>query len=124
MLKSLTHITLSLLLLLSGMNYSLIQTHFYLNRVAIAEAFCENKEQPELACDGLCELDKRLDQAKDHEDTKKGLIPEDVQMLYLSTPAIQVLSTGREVVDHSKCLFIPANQAQGAYLEFFHPPIT
>lgn len=103
MLKSLIYIALSLLLLLSGMNYSLIQTHFYLNRVAIAEAFCENKEQPALACNGLCELDKRLDQAKDHEDTKKGLIPEEAQMLYLSTPAIQVLSTGRKVVEQSKC---------------------
>ncbi|EON74885.1 hypothetical protein ADIS_4579 [Lunatimonas lonarensis] len=122
MLKFLTHIALSLLLLLSGMNYSLIQTHFYLNRVAIAEAFCENKAQPELACDGLCELDKRLDQAKDHKDNKKGLIPEEVQMLYLSTSANQVFLTQRKVVDRSECLFVPANQPQGAYLEFFHPP--
>lgn len=124
MLMSLTHITLSLLLLLSGMNYSLIQTHFYLNRAAIAEAFCENKAQPELACDGLCELDKRLDQAKDHEDTKKGLNPDEVQMQYLSTPAIQVFLTQRKVVDKSECLFVPANRPQGAYLDFFHPPIA
>lgn len=124
MLKSITYIALSLLLLLSGMNYSLIQTHFYLNREAIADAFCENKEQPTLECDGLCELDKRLDQAKDNEDTKKARIHEEVQLLYLSTPAIQVHSTERKVVEQSRCLFIPANQSQGACLDFFHPPIS
>lgn len=95
-----------------------------MNREAIADAFCENKEQPTLECDGLCELDKRLDKAKDHEDTKKAHIQEEVQLLYLSTPAIQVYSTERKVVEQSKCLFVPANQSQGVFLDFFHPPIA
>mgnify|MGYP000530418343 CR=1 FL=1 len=35
--------------------------HFYMNRAAITEAYCINKEKPQLNCHGQCHLKKQLE---------------------------------------------------------------
>ena len=39
--------------------------YFKYNRTAIAEAFCVNKNKPEIKCDGKCHLKKYLDQEEE-----------------------------------------------------------
>lgn len=90
MLKPIFHIVLILLILLSGMNYSLIQSHFYLNRAKIAAELCENKDKVELACDGLCVLEKRLSEAQNHEQDQQRSYIEDLPINYLITQIIGV----------------------------------
>jgi hypothetical protein len=83
MLRSLSHIALVLVLLTNGMNYTLIQAHFYLNREAIAELFCINQDSPELECNGLCQLDKKLNEAEKQEKEKGAIYPEESPAFYL-----------------------------------------
>ncbi|WP_224997572.1 hypothetical protein [Cesiribacter sp. SM1] len=59
---------LILLIQLSG--NSLLVMHYSLNKASITEQFCENKERPELACEGSCHLQKQLKQLD--ENTADG----------------------------------------------------
>lgn len=83
MFRSLTHIALVLVLLANGMNYTMIQAHFYLNREAIAELFCINQDSPELECNGLCQLDNKLNEAKKQDKEKGAVFPEESPAFYL-----------------------------------------
>jgi hypothetical protein len=71
MLKSILHTVLSLIILLNGMVYSVIQADFHMNRKEIAALFCVNQDRPELECIGKCELTKRLDKIR--KKTMEGL---------------------------------------------------
>lgn len=82
MYKSISHILLSIVILLNGMGYSLIQADFVLNRETISELFCINQDKPELACDGKCELDRRLGEAQEHEENRKTFVQEEVLLMY------------------------------------------
>ena len=53
-----------LFLFLSKLGYSLIwQVHYELNKADIIARYCENKDRPELHCDGQCYLAKQLQKA-------------------------------------------------------------
>lgn len=122
MLKSTFHIALIFVILLSGMNYSLIHTYFLINRAAITAAYCENKEKPELACNGSCQLDSMLSAAKEQQEEKQQVYVEEFQMNYLFLdgkvyiPKFFLTGEGRlnEKLVSSKALDIS--------LDFFHPP--
>lgn len=55
---------LLLLLFVSKLTYSLIwQVHYELNKAEITARYCENKNRPELHCNGQCYLAKQLQKA-------------------------------------------------------------
>jgi hypothetical protein len=55
---------LLIVLLLSKLGYSLTwQVHYELNKAEIAARYCENKNRPELHCNGQCYLAKQLKKA-------------------------------------------------------------
>ena len=55
---------LLLLLFVSKLAYSLIwQVHYELNKAEITARYCENKNRPELHCNGQCYLAKQLQKA-------------------------------------------------------------
>jgi hypothetical protein len=120
--KSILYITLSIIILLNGMSYSLIQLDFSLNREQIAELFCINQDKPELSCNGQCELSRRLDTAHDKEESKNTFVQEEIMLVYI-LPG-QSYTPERDwhqfhsmfgVMDELDLIFITSN-------EFFHPP--
>lgn len=63
MLRSLFSLLL-LALFISKLLYSLIwQVHYELNKAEITARYCENKNRPELHCNGQCYLAKQLKKA-------------------------------------------------------------
>jgi len=55
---------LLLLLFVSKLAYSLVwQVHYELNKADITARYCENKNRPELHCNGQCYLAKQLKKA-------------------------------------------------------------
>jgi hypothetical protein len=122
MTKNISHIVLSIVILLNGMGYSLIQADFVLNRDAIAELFCINQDKPELACDGKCELDRRLGEAQEHEENRKTFVQEEVMLVYtLPAKGFNIEKYWKEfhpifgVLDELEIDLIN-------YKDFFHPP--
>lgn len=105
---------------MSGMNYSIIQTNFYLNRAKIAESLCENKDKPELACDGLCVLEDRL--SKEKERNEKVPLIEFQNFHYILPNAVHLeeiqnfrIKTSYFILDIQKRIFQVVNN-------FFQPP--
>jgi hypothetical protein len=120
--KSILHITLSIIIFLNGMSYSLIQLDFSLNREQIAELFCINQDKPELSCNGQCELNRRLESAQDQEESKKTFVQEEIVIVY-------ILSEQSHTPSRDWCQFHPMFGVLDeldfmftGYSEFFHPP--
>jgi hypothetical protein len=67
MLRSFTAIFLLFALTSSQFSQLFIYAGFELNRDYIASTLCENRDKPELHCDGKCFLMKKLKQAEEKE---------------------------------------------------------
>lgn len=67
MFKSFTAIFLLFALTSSQLSQLFIYAGFELNRNYIANTLCENRDKPELHCDGKCFLIKKLKQAEEKE---------------------------------------------------------
>ncbi len=122
MFKGLLHIAFSLLVLLNGMSYSIIQGQFYLQRDRIAELFCINQDKPELQCDGKCELSKRLSKAKEKENSPKAITLKELNLVF-TIPSSTTLNKTSAVATNNKhsqaftLLKFPIRD-----FDFFHPP--
>ena len=122
MAKRTLHILLSMLILANGMVYSLIQLDFYIYQDKITELFCINKDVPEMACNGKCELGKRLDNAQENEESKSQFLQEQANWIYLKPHRAYSLFQDWKsyhpefsVIDESSDILIFLN-------DFFHPP--
>ena len=68
-MKKVFAILLSLSFLLQCSGFLLIYVDFVANRDYIAKNLCENRDRPELKCNGKCQLCKRL-RAEDKKENK------------------------------------------------------
>ncbi|MEM8559711.1 MAG: hypothetical protein AAGG50_17965 [Bacteroidota bacterium] len=66
-LAALARLALVLCLVASTQSLLVIQGIFALRQDAIAERLCENRDRPELNCDGVCYLTKQLKERQDRE---------------------------------------------------------
>lgn len=70
--------------------------HYQINQEEIAEEFCENKEEPELECNGKCHLSKTLEEIK--KPVSKDKEPQDSEKDYRLNRNLNWICT-----DNSKC---------------------
>lgn len=122
MLRTACHIALIFVILLSGMNYSLIHTYFLINRAEIAAAYCKNKDKPELACNGSCKLDSMLAEAKEQQDEKKQVYVEEFQINYIFINKIEIYPIRPVFGDVIFTLLYISSNGIEISLDFFHPP--
>jgi hypothetical protein len=69
---------LAFLFVLNAGSKLVIYADFYLNREYIAENLCENKEEPELQCNGKCHLMKTLKQEEEKQPEDQQNTPKKV----------------------------------------------
>lgn len=114
---------LTLLILLNGMGYTLIQVHFYLDREQITALHCVNKDKPELQCEGKCELSKRLSNSKDQQENQAEITLEELSLTFLPKNqeklGLFIPEENFEIV-HTPIHKIPHSPDRGS--DFFHPP--
>ncbi|WP_316841899.1 hypothetical protein [Pedobacter gandavensis] len=67
MFKRFTAVILLITLLLAQFSKVFVYAGFELNQQYIASVLCENKDKPEMNCNGKCYLMKKLQQAEDKE---------------------------------------------------------
>lgn len=67
-MKVVSRVLLIVLSLLTGFQQALIFVHFKLNREAIEQAFCVNKDKPDLQCHGTCYLKKQLQKTTENPE--------------------------------------------------------
>lgn len=122
MLRAIYHIALIFVILLSGMNYSLIHTYFLINRAEIAATYCENKEKPELACNGSCKLDSMLSAAKEQQKEKEQVYVEDFQINYILVHRNENYPIRHLIGEVKFASKLDSSWAVKISLDFFHPP--
>src|SRR6202012_4918693 len=73
-------------ILLQTFNQFVIVAQFYANRAYIAKNLCENKDKPQMHCEGQCCLKKRLAQeAKNQAPTSTEQKTKEEVLLFYST---------------------------------------
>lgn len=121
MIRAFVHIALSLLLLLAGMSYSLIQTQFYLNRAEIARTLCVNQDKPELACEGSCELGRMLQEAQDREADHERNLSEKHSSHYVATSQVALVMRLIQPILYQYGV-LAIGSINTLRFDFFHPP--
>lgn len=112
-----------LLIFLNGMGYTFIQLHFYLDREQITTLYCVNKDKPELECDGKCELNKRLSEAKTQHESEAEVTLEELHLTFVVQSPSQKTNLNCNLsfsTENTPKYQIPHIKDLGK--DFFHPP--
>ncbi|NOQ75010.1 MAG: hypothetical protein GQ574_23555 [Crocinitomix sp.] len=118
------HISIVLIaLMLIGMVWqSFTLVHFYMNRAEIAEAYCVNKDKPDLNCNGQCHLKKQLEAAiPDQEESTTTQPSQTSILLFVFAETHQVASCDCPV--HEEKQYPDGlNETKDFVSEIYHPP--
>lgn len=112
-----------LLIALYGLTLSqayMPQVNYWMNRDYIASVLCENKDKPELECNGQCHLKKQIkkhsDKEKEGEEVSERLMVEFIGEIDSFT--VLEVDGKQEMVPSYYCDNLDAGVKQG----IFHPP--
>jgi len=122
MVKAFIHISLSLVILLNGMIFSVIQMDYTINRTYIIENFCVNKDKPLLQCDGKCFLAEQLKKAQDQKENQAGGIEfnRDFGVFILQESSISLTNFSSTILNHGATYQEGDRVSQ--LVDIFHPP--
>jgi len=121
-----------ILVLLSKLIYGVVfQVHFYWNQKEITRLECENKDRPEMKCNGKCYLAKQLEKAENELQQKKSeqqktlkdfKLLESESFISLDNFSLPTVSFFEITVENQ--LIFHQSLASQTYLNaIFHPPI-
>ncbi len=112
---------LSTLILFNSLRVSITYTYYKLDPVGFIEALCENKDKPEMACNGKCHLMKVSKSQDKNQKTPESIIDFKELLLYYN-PIPEVVIHFDESIK-SKSIFAYKNLYSYRNLgDFFHPP--
>ena len=89
-LKKFVAIVALLGILLQTFNQFVIVAQFYANRAYIAKTLCENRDKPQLHCEGQCCLKKRLAQEAKEQSSSNTQKSRDEVLLYCSITTTEI----------------------------------
>ena len=119
------------LLLLSKLFYGLVlQVHFYMNQAEITRLECENKNRPEMHCNGKCYLAKQLQKVE--EELKSRNQQKDKSLSLMKVVETDCMSTVKTPIIHLASSDLTLTQKGNFSYQFsiqtslqkatFHPP--
>lgn len=104
------------------MGYTLIQAHFYLDREQITALYCVNKDKPKLACDGKCELGKRLSAAKNQQENGEEITLEELSLVYVPEGSKPIQLSPLDPILPEYLIHYGNLRISEPNRDFFHPP--
>lgn len=115
-------VILSLALLLQTFYTASIVTFYYTNKGYVATALCENKDKPQLHCEGKCFLKKELKNAEDESNkSKKGGEQQEI-VLALPVLPVSLPAAFQPKVEKPVKTFVESQYRHLYLSETFHPP--
>lgn len=116
-------ISLILLLLVFMATFSdmIVWTGFTANRELITNLFCENKEKPELECNGMCHIKKKIEQALPVDNGETPVVVPTFkldQVVIVSDNYTQLLNAQEQLLNFCPKVF----HDDGITVDVFHPP--
>ena len=118
-MKIVYSVLLMVLSLLMGFQQAMIVVHFKLNRDAIEQRFCINKNKPELQCHGTCHLKKQLRETENSASSSIRIHPKiDLFPVSFTEPEVKNSTTEirNKIPVYKEILHI------APYREIFVPP--
>lgn len=107
--------------LLHSASRMIVYFNYWLNQDFIAQNLCENREKPQLECNGKCHLKKELD--KDDERKQQDNKQQIEVILFLSKERIQEFSEQAFFIEEQiHCAFVVQQKTKGYNPFIFHPP--
>lgn len=88
-MKIIFNVLLIVLCLLIGLQQAIIVIYFKLNRDAIEQKFCINRNKPELQCHGTCHLKQQLQKTENPESASLNNYPK-IEIFPVSTTDLKV----------------------------------
>ena len=113
---------LALLSLLQPFQKDFITAGFYLNRDFIAANFCENQDQPELHCDGICQLRKSLKEAAE-QDQEESILHLKLEIQFFETASESIKAVPPTFIKTSTPRFKGPQPTDPLLTSIFKPPI-
>jgi hypothetical protein len=107
------------------------QVHFYWNQKEITRLECENKDRPEMKCNGKCYLAKQLEKAEnelqqkksEQQKTLKGFkLLESESFISLDNFSLPTISFF-DITVENQLIFYQSLASQTHLNAIFHPPI-
>ena len=121
-LVSLLRIALVLCLVASTQSLLVVQGIFVLRQDVIVERFCENRDRPELNCDGVCYLTKQLKEHQDREREQNEAVLELALTFHLQVAESIALDTPADGIEARFGATALLDWAAGVPDEVFVPP--
>jgi hypothetical protein len=119
-LKLLISILLCTVFILQPVSKLLIVINYELNKISIAQNFCENKAKPKMHCNGKCHLKKQLEKEDKKEQPLPGSSKEKSEVQFHSIAVISELTlTSTERVSYFMYSF---SFPDAPAFSVFHPP--
>jgi hypothetical protein len=84
-------------------------------------SICENKDKPELECNGNCHLKKQLKQKEEEKPSKEKQINKKEQQLYIQDVNFNICSVGLHIKNKANSLLNIFFTSLYHY-DIFHPP--
>src|SRR5690554_667365 len=113
---------LAMLSLLQPFQKDFITAGFYLNRDFIAANFCENQDQPELYCDGICQLKKSLKEAAE-QDQEESILHLKLEIQFFETASESIKTVHPTLIKTSTPQFKDTQPTDPLLTAIFKPPI-
>lgn len=110
---------LSGILLFNTLQVSLTYAYYEIDPIGFIEQLCENKEKPELKCNGKCQLKKVVENSADN-DKLPNLI--DFKELQLFKETTQGINTFEEFIIAKQCFEYQNLYTFLEQFDCFHPP--
>lgn len=98
---------------------------YIINYDYIANELCENKEKPELKCNGKCHLKKELAKASEDEKpiSEKKSLHQETEVLFYQPVVSFTFTSDAPVVDYVQPTAYSNLYSHMAVVSVFHPPI-
>lgn len=118
---SIVSILLSLLLLFNSAFTTLNYAYYTLDPVGFIEVLCENKDQPELACNGQCHLKKVAQSQDPQQHTPESIVDYKTLILFSHSPEVSALHPEKYLNKRNYSVYKNLYSFAANY-SFFHPP--
>lgn len=106
---------------LLALSYQLLPyVDYAINKEYIAEVLCENQDEPELHCNGICHLKKQLKKAEEKE--KEAPVSIRLEMQYTMGESLLLSHRHLSEVERKIDFRYQFNIKTGDVIGIFHPP--
>ncbi len=114
-------IILATLILFNSLRVALTYTYYELDPIGFIENLCENKDQPELQCNGKCHL-KKVSKSQNKEQKTPESIIDFKEIILYPNPVVDVILSDKDYTKKQGSIAYQNLYSFNTSNDCFHPP--